>query len=61
MTDPSGGYFQSIVRQPAAVAPVSCNDPFGHQQFVTALLFARDRWGIRANTTMRRRRRCCWT
>ena len=46
MTDPSGGYYQSICDSLAPSPPVSCNDPFGHQQFATALLIARDRWGI---------------
>ena len=45
MTEPSGGYFQSACGSSASAA-MSCNDPFGHAQFVTALLFARDRWGI---------------
>ena len=44
MTDPNGGYFQSSCDSVAPTGPVSCNDPFGHAQFVTALLFARDRW-----------------
>jgi oligosaccharide reducing-end xylanase len=44
MTEPSGGYFQSSCG--SAPPGVSCNDPFGHAQFVTSLLFARDRWGI---------------
>ena len=44
MTEPSGGYFQSLCGSAGPAA--SCNDPFGHAQFVTALLFARDRWGI---------------
>jgi oligosaccharide reducing-end xylanase len=46
MTDPSGGYYQSVCDSLPPSPPVSCNDPFGHQQFTTALLFARDRWGI---------------
>jgi oligosaccharide reducing-end xylanase len=46
MTDPNGGYFRSSCDSVPPGGPVSCNDPFGHQQFVTALLFARDRWGI---------------
>jgi len=46
MTDPNGGYFQSSCDSVPPAPAVSCNDPFGHAQFVTALLFARDRWGI---------------
>jgi oligosaccharide reducing-end xylanase len=46
MTNPNGGYFQSSCDSVPPAGPVSCNDPFGHGQFVTALLFARDRWGI---------------
>ena len=30
MTDPSGGYYQSICDSLAPSPPVSCNDPFGH-------------------------------
>jgi oligosaccharide reducing-end xylanase len=46
MTEPSGGYYQSVCDSLPPSPPVSCNDPFGHQQFAAALLFARDRWGI---------------
>ena len=46
MTEPSGGYFRSSCDSVPPAEAVSCNDPFGHAQFVTALLFAKDRWGI---------------
>lgn len=49
MTEPSGGYFQSSCGSGPPSTAVSCNDPFGHAQFVTALLFAKDRWGITVN------------
>ena len=46
MTEPSGGYFKSSCDRLPPQSASSCNDPFGHGQFVTALLFAKDRWGI---------------
>jgi oligosaccharide reducing-end xylanase len=46
MTEPGGGYFQSSCDRVPPQGPTSCSDPFGHAQFVTALLFAKDRWGI---------------
>ena len=62
MTNPNGGYFQSSCDSVPPAGPVSCNDPFGHAQFVTALLFARDRWGILDNTRLRGRTPPrCWT
>lgn len=48
-TDPAGGYYQSSCDTQTMVT-VACNDPFGHAQFVTALLFARDRWGVTGTT-----------
>jgi oligosaccharide reducing-end xylanase len=41
--DPKNGYFNSACETPSADTP--CLDPFGHEQFITALLFARGRWG----------------
>jgi oligosaccharide reducing-end xylanase len=38
------GYYSSFCED-ASGAAVTCVDPFGYQQFVTALLFANDRWG----------------
>jgi len=40
---PGQGYFLSSCDTTAGPAP--CVDPFGLEQFVTALLFAHDRWG----------------
>lgn len=42
-TDPAGGYYKSSC-DTLTMVPVGCNDPFGHAQFVTALLFAKGRW-----------------
>jgi oligosaccharide reducing-end xylanase len=39
---PKAGYFRSSCETPDTVP---CLDPFGHQQFITALLFAWGRWG----------------
>jgi oligosaccharide reducing-end xylanase len=44
---PSGaneGYYTSFCEDTTGAA-VACVDPFGYEQFVTALLFANDRWG----------------
>ncbi|MFC1641894.1 glycosyl hydrolase family 8 [Myxococcota bacterium] len=38
------GYFRSSCDQ-ANGSPEACADPFGHQQMLTALLFAEGRWG----------------
>lgn len=43
VTGPRRGYFASSCD--GASGPVACVDPFGHQQFVMALLFAHGRWG----------------
>jgi oligosaccharide reducing-end xylanase len=40
---PAKGYFNSTCDMMNGKA--ACLDPYGHQQFITALLFARDRWG----------------
>jgi oligosaccharide reducing-end xylanase len=37
------GYFQSHCDTPPTTEP--CDDPYGEQQMVTALIFAHDRWG----------------
>ena len=38
------GYYSSFCEDTTGAA-VGCVDPFGYEQFVTALLFANDRWG----------------
>jgi oligosaccharide reducing-end xylanase len=43
MDGPSEGYFTSFCD--AQTSHEACTDPFGMQQFVTALLFAHGRWG----------------
>lgn len=40
---PKRGYFGSSCDTETGTAP--CTDPFGMEQFATALLFAHDRWG----------------
>jgi oligosaccharide reducing-end xylanase len=40
---PGRGYFQSHCDTPTTTEP--CDDPYGEQQMVTALIFAHDRWG----------------
>jgi oligosaccharide reducing-end xylanase len=40
---PDKGYFLSSCDTETGAAP--CTDPFGMEQFVTALVFAHDRWG----------------
>jgi oligosaccharide reducing-end xylanase len=40
---PTAGYFQSSCDVTGGTIP--CIDPFGYEQFATALLFANDRWG----------------
>jgi len=42
-TGAAAGYFRSSCDTESGPAP--CTDPFGMEQFVTALLFAHDRWG----------------
>jgi len=37
------GYFQSHCDTPTTTEP--CDDPYGEQQMLTALIFAHDRWG----------------
>lgn len=41
-TEPQRGYFAS---QCGAASADTCSDPYGHQQFVMALMFAHGRWG----------------
>jgi oligosaccharide reducing-end xylanase len=40
---PGAGYFQSHCDTPTTTQP--CDDPYGEQQMVMALIFAHDRWG----------------
>ncbi|HVV52015.1 MAG TPA: glycosyl hydrolase family 8 [Polyangia bacterium] len=40
---PDAGYFPSFCDD-ASGTPFSCLDPYGFEQFVTALIFAHDRW-----------------
>jgi oligosaccharide reducing-end xylanase len=42
---PDAGYFPSFCDTASGTATTSCLDPYGFQQFVTALIFANDRWG----------------
>jgi oligosaccharide reducing-end xylanase len=44
---PKKGYFRSSCDTESGTA--ACTDPFGMEQFVMALLFARDRWGTVAD------------
>jgi oligosaccharide reducing-end xylanase len=41
---PNAGYFDSFCNDVDG-NPTACLDPYGFQQFVTALIFANDRWG----------------
>jgi oligosaccharide reducing-end xylanase len=41
----SRGYFTSFCDARDGVSSAPCTDPFGLEQFVTALVFAHDRWG----------------
>jgi oligosaccharide reducing-end xylanase len=41
---PDAGYFPSFCDATGGTA-TSCLDPYGFEQFVTALIFANDRWG----------------
>src|SRR5450755_2191272 len=41
---PDAGYFPSFCDAAGGTA-TSCLDPYGFEQFVTALIFANDRWG----------------
>ncbi|HLK92136.1 MAG TPA: glycosyl hydrolase family 8 [Polyangia bacterium] len=41
---PNAGYFNSFCND-VNDKPIPCLDPYGFQQFVTALIFANDRWG----------------
>ena len=40
---PNAGYFNSFCNDPDD-NPIPCLDPYGFEQFVTALIFANDRW-----------------
>ena len=42
---PDAGYFPSFCDTASGTATTSCLDPYGFEQFVTALIFANDRWG----------------
>ena len=52
---PGRGYFQSRCDTPTATEP--CDDPYGEQQMVTALIFAHDRWGSTTDDRLRDRAR----
>ncbi len=39
------GYFPSFCDTASGTTTTSCLDPYGFEQFVTALIFANDRWG----------------
>ncbi|HXJ18802.1 MAG TPA: glycosyl hydrolase family 8 [Polyangia bacterium] len=41
----SSGYFTSFCDSADQMTSTTCLDPYGLQQFVTALIFAHDRWG----------------
>jgi len=45
----NAGYFPSFC-DGADGSPFSCLDPYGFEQFVTALIFANDRWGSTTGT-----------
>jgi oligosaccharide reducing-end xylanase len=42
---PRRGYFASSCDNAAGVSAMPCDDPYGAQQMLTALIFAHDRWG----------------
>src|SRR6185312_1566615 len=44
MDGPTAGYFNSFCDSADQTMNIPCLDPFGFQQFVTALIFAHDRW-----------------
>jgi oligosaccharide reducing-end xylanase len=44
-TGSAAGYFPSFCDDATGTSTTSCLDPFGFEQFVTALIFANDRWG----------------
>ncbi len=44
-TGPDAGYFPSFCDDATGTSTTSCLDPYGFEQFVTALIFANDRWG----------------
>jgi oligosaccharide reducing-end xylanase len=46
---PNAGYFSSYCND-VDDNPTRCFDPYGFQQFVTALIFANDRWGTTGTT-----------
>ena len=43
-TGPDAGYFPSFCDDATGTSTTSCLDPYGFEQFVTALIFANDRW-----------------
>lgn len=45
MDGPTAGYFNSFCDSADQMTNSACLDPFGFEQFVTALIFAHDRWG----------------
>jgi oligosaccharide reducing-end xylanase len=42
---PRRGYFESSCDNAAGMGATPCDDPYGEQQMLTALIFAHDRWG----------------
>ena len=42
---PDAGYFPSFCDAAGGTTATNCLDPYGFEQFVTALIFANDRWG----------------
>ena len=44
-TGADAGYFPSFCDDASGTTTTSCLDPYGFEQFVTALIFANDRWG----------------
>jgi endo-1,4-beta-D-glucanase Y len=44
-TGASAGYFNSFCDSADGMTNSSCLDPYGLEQFLTALIFAHDRWG----------------
>jgi oligosaccharide reducing-end xylanase len=49
MAGPNAGYFQSYCDSADQMSSSMCLDPYGLQQFLTALIFAHDHWGTSVN------------
>lgn len=45
LSGPTSGYFNSSCDSANQMTSAPCLDPFGLEQFLTALIFAHDRWG----------------